>query len=173
MDDATGPVAGYLVTETEGPDKGWDKEWMQGERETNVIGLYRTEEDAKAAAEATVFDWLKRMDFQDQVVDAGYWQDHVDAEIFNDASKKRDYNNKAKARQLFIQWLIDNIRNGFVWNARRDGVTLNWKNPFDENDFHEYFIEIKPMRFSRPPSATSAVPQVSDRLINAAADQVA
>lgn len=100
--DGDGPVAGYLVTETEGPDKGWDKEWMQGERETNVIGLYRTEEDAKAAAEAIVFDWLKRMDLQDQVIDLGYWRDHVDAEIFNDATKERDFRNRAKAKQLFV-----------------------------------------------------------------------
>lgn len=174
--DGDGPIAGYLVVETEGPDEGWDKDWLKGERESNIIGLYRTEADAKAVAENTVFDWLDRMAIHDQVIDCGYWQDYVDNEIYMNPQKQQDFRDKGKSRQIFIQWLVDKIRSGFTWSAKRDGtVELRYKNPFDDDDFHEYFVEIRPMRFSNPPAAKQFVQQIQSsipaQITNQAVDQ--
>ena len=59
-----------------------------------------------------------------------------------------------------------------MWNAGKNGTkTLRYKNPFDENDFHEYYVEIKPMRFSVPPVANPPGEQIQAQIADKAAGQ--
>ena len=126
---------------------------MQGERKFKTVGLYRTLADAKAVAELTICKWMDSINFGNSAYD-NYW-DPGNLDLTDDEMNLLRM-DKTFLRQKVSEWLRRNISDAFEWihdRAAHEVEILKYKNPFDDGDFHEYFVEVRPMSFASVPGA--------------------